>query len=91
MASEKLFGVIGFSVKSDKNICDAETVGLSKTTLGFRFIINGVHYGLKIISLTALWKWRFCSVTGVKYNKVKKKKKTVAKYKVAKSTPKRQD
>ena len=47
-------GVIDFSVKSDKNICDAETVGLSKTTLGFRFIINGVHYGLKIISLTAL-------------------------------------
>ena len=43
MASEKLFGVIGFSVKSDKNICDAETVGLSKTTLGFRFIINGVN------------------------------------------------
>ena len=46
--------VIGFSVKSGKNIYDAETVGLSKTTLGFRFIINGVHYELKIISLTAL-------------------------------------
>ena len=26
-------GVIGFSVKSDIYICDAETVGLSKTTL----------------------------------------------------------
>ena len=56
MKSGKLLNidVIGFSVKSDKNICDAETVGLSKTTLGFRFIINGVHYELKIISLTAL-------------------------------------
>ena len=39
-------GVVGFSVKSDKNIWDAETVGLWKTTLGFRFIINGVHYKL---------------------------------------------
>ena len=40
--------------QSGKNICDAETVGISKTTLGFRFIINGVHYELKIILLTAL-------------------------------------
>ena len=76
MKSGKLLNidVIGFSVKSGKNICDAETVGLSKTTLGFRFIINGVHYELKIFSLTALWKWRFCSVIEVKYNKVYKEK-----------------